>query len=247
MSEKTIINAELGQTLDRTIPITLRPYFSKHEWDPFCDKADKYLIEGRTNSRIVYALMLCGVALGFIMFVLGGLKSSVHGPSPIIFVAMIIFIGSPLLGMACLSCSLHGTADRMKELCETTSREKPSISMHFKMERVIMPGYHFGHNTSAHSYSHTYIEVLHPRAPAYATDQVTAMASAIPVEAVREIQATAPLEYQEIYLKASARPVEIPYGGDDTARQRLEDLERIKDMLSPGEYDEKRKEILTSI
>lgn len=254
--------------IDRTKPAILDPYMPVNDWNTFCDEIDQALHPMAIAMKIVmvafglsFVSVLLVVVTGFLSF--GNFDATIS-PFTFMFIPFIFM----LLAMGAMCYQMyraHTTLSEIQKICAETSQRQPNLSFHVRYEYRYShsynyygrrPNYVYGHHHAHHYNPHghhsharttNYIEVSINTTGDVATGEAEiavepAVATPVVVDKV-----------DPIYVPATATaPVEDPYstlesGTKKSAKQRLEDLEKTKDLLTDEEYKEKRKEILADL
>jgi len=253
--------------VDRAKPAILASYIQDREWETFCDDIDAAL------KPVARALKFIWLAFGvsFLSFIVTGIVifssfgsgfSGGHhnggfnfdddffnrgrrtSSSPMIIITPFVIMG-PVMGLVFLSFinvawKSSKANEEMGRVCKEISDRQPRLSFHVRYERFYYNNYHnnFGneHSDSHHGSSN------------YRTDQY------IEVSVNENPDVEAPAPYAEPEL--SWRPVPVmptaPYAETAVAvsastKDRLNDLEKARHLLTAEEYDRKRADILSSI
>lgn len=255
-----IANGTMSYGIDRSMPTILSGRMSENQWRKLCDEVDEELKPLNKFRKFVYigmiGIILCFVITAVVM-ILSFNRSfnsdpfSSNGPGSSMLIFLLIPLGMAILiGSMCYASSKARKAfDRVKEICEQTSKiYNGELSFHLRDDRMVVPDYSFSSSDSFRrrgyrTYHNYYILVsigndggveLGGGDAVYAGAQYPAV-----VQNFNNATAVAvPMANAEAY--PTATPVE-------SMQERLEKLESIKHCLSPKEYGEKKKEILSEI
>mmetsp|Transcript_10322 Transcript_10322/g.15855 ORF Transcript_10322/g.15855 Transcript_10322/m.15855 type:complete len:256 (+) Transcript_10322:199-966(+) len=235
--------------IDRTKPAILDPYMPVNDWNTFCDEIDQAfnpMAVAMKISMVATALMFVSF---FLVFITGFLRIGNSGAiSPFTFTFIPVIFMVLLIGTMCyLSYRSQTTLSEIQKICAETSQRQPSLSFHVRYEYHY---YHSSHNNDHHhgeSRKTNYIEVSINTTGEVAMGEAEitvepAVATPVLVDKVDPfiVPATATAPVEDLYSTLESGSKKIP-------KQRLEDLEKTKDLLTEKEYKEKRKEILADL
>jgi len=247
MVESLRVNILQNTNFDRTRPLELQEYVTSQQWETLASAIDEVGEKGRKGRNLSY-FAFAGCLIGMAFFMAGGSQMGRgfgRGPSPLIFIGMIIFIGSPILGMVLLFRTGSTWAQALRNIADETSKSIKNVTVHYEEERI--PYISSTYNGSSHgirtrekiqpyfkfSFSERDVEnpvavIAEPKIAVIAEPEITVIA---------EPEITIVHPYPTAPTQTTTKP----------ARERLAELEKLKDVLSTEEYFEKRQEILSSI
>ena len=215
-------------TIDRTLPASLEPLISNSEWNRFCDYMDRALKPIEGIKQRASRLMLIAVCASFFIFaliaILGGSLFKNNGNIfPVFAVLGILFIAIPAFMSFCTwkvtEKEMNSVIQDVQRVLNDESIRRSNISFHWREE--VYDNYVYTrdvHDQRRTRTTHYYIECI------IATATVP-MGVAVPVQAN--------------VIDASAI--------GKTTKERLQELEDAKTMLTKEEYKQKKSEILATL
>jgi len=229
MVQSTKVNIDETGTFERTRPLALEPHIPQYQWESFANNVDRIVLKHKEDSKKYQVVLAVGPLLGMGLFATGGFLSVQGGGfNPLIFFGVLVFIGCPILGMTLMFRLSNAWKEEMKAVAEDTSKKIQNLTIHFNEEKI------------------PYIRTSSGRS-GYSTKFFYEFSYKDDVEATAAVVVAEP----EIILYPSAPYVDPLIKGHTTdiksAKERLDELEKVKDLISQAEYGEKRKEILSSI
>lgn len=244
------VGLKVGSAVDRTIPLPLQPHIHATQWSSFCDQVDAVLQDLSRSIRMPIALMIGGTVVGFLLFGLGGyLSTQTFSFSPLIPVAIIVFMGSPVAGIWWMrKITTKFTAD-IQQVCENAQFR--NVTVHYK-EETVGYAYYGSYHHRRYGSTNSYLEFI------CGTPVAVADAEPVYAYAEAEIPVYGGNNSEKKSGFTSSTAVGVPMGSTDappppsaptqlSAKERLQALEGIRDQLTEQEYNEKRQDILRSI
>jgi len=213
-------------TIDRSLPASLEPHISNSEWNRFCDYVDRALKPIESIKKRATCLLLIGVGASFFLFaliaILGGtLFNSDVNLFPMFIVLGILFVAIP----AFMSfCTMKEAEKEMNNVIRDVQRvlsdegiRRSNISFHWREE--VYNAYEGTRNVhNQRRITHYYIECV-------------IASAAVPMGVAVPIQAS----------------VVDDSAVGKTTKERLQELEDAKTMLTKEEYKKKKSEILAAL
>lgn len=220
--------------IDRSRPAIMNDYMSDYEWEQFCDEIDNALAGMNLHQTFQLIAATLTLVTFIVTFAIAFASFGTPGGSPTFAIFTLPLIAmNCAIAIVCYGRTLANKAkNEMQVVCVDTSTKQPRLSFHVRYEyqyysrhydggsRMFNNGHH--HHGHDHTSVHTtqYIEV------SINQDTVTIPIGAAPVF-------------------ATAAPTATGVGtGVTTAADRLAELDKIKYLLSPSEYEEKRTQII---
>lgn len=240
------------------MPAIMNGRMSEHQWESFCNQVDTLIVP---LNKLRY-LLLAGTIGVFVTFVLVMILSfssfrsyssasfddgSTSPPNIFVYLLIPLALMFGLIGLFCYVSSVAGRAfDKVRLLCEATSRDNRKVSLHLRDDRLVVGGSYSGSESSYRAYHDIYIE-----ASLSDINVVPIIASAPYVSRVGDL----PMHDLEANVPV-AHATEVPPddaensgsgNNKSSVESRIEKLERVKHLLTTQEYEEKRDEILADI
>ena len=238
-----------GRPIDRTMPVILRGHMSAEDWTDFCNQHDEVAIPSVSSRSLssfpafpfvmIFIVAIVTLVISFRREATRDLwNTSFSVGIPIgMFLLMGTLISSSICFMIVTSRESEKFIAALKRFCEETSNKQSSLTFHFKSESFITPSGSDRHKIrTADKY---YIEVC--------IAETTVDASPIASYYDPEIAiASAPLhisatKYYEPALAMSSSEA------SHSAAERLQELEKIKSLLTEKEYEQKRDDIIAAV
>jgi hypothetical protein len=150
------LQIDIGERFQRTMPLPLRPHIPETLYRGFVAEMDdicESIQWKKILAKVIKAVGFVGGMFGFALFVyVSFLDVEQFGPSAFI-VAMVIFIGSPLLGMGCASCLRCSSAvGEIQRVCEDYSRRFGTVTVHYRVDAFNYRDSDGNYQTSAKEY-----------------------------------------------------------------------------------------------
>jgi hypothetical protein len=250
--------------IDKTMPAIMNGRVSPSDWMSFCEQVEKELQSFCKMQRLVQ-ILFGFVILGFIVileFMIGIFFSTSYLDSDddaaILFVFPFIPLGmatSAFLFATCKASKARTVLDNIEKICTKRSTISPLVSYHLRSNVVIVGGSHVNTNAGSTYSNAYYIEVWISDQPVecdnnyasnYTSTDDVATATAIPVMTTSEYYASSTSSCPP--SNASYSPCVASLTTDTrTPEHRLIELGKIKHLLTPKEYENKRSEILSDV
>lgn len=206
---------------------------SDYEWEEFCEEIDTAMKPANRIMMIslgffglVFITFIISFIVTFVSFGSGDPFSN-NTPSFVIFALPAAMIGVCML-LFCYAAVVSTKArGEIQSVCTSTSQRQPRLSFHVRYERSYS-SYHSHHHHGHHHHSSRttqYIEVSIDQ------NQVT-----IPIGTATEAD-----------IMLGTTNVTTSTGAGTSAADRLAELENVRHLLSPAEYDAKRAEIVSQL
>jgi hypothetical protein len=239
-----------GRPIDRTMPATLRGHLSAKDWTDFCNQHDEVAIPS-ISSRSLKSFPALPFLLVFIAaivtLVLSIRREFTRDPfdgssfSVGIPIGICLLMGTLISSTVCFGIVASRESEKfiaaLKRLCEETSTKQSSLTFHFKSETFITPS--ASDRREIRTVDKYYIEVC--------IAETTVDASPIASYYDPEIAiASAPLHMSATEYYAPALAMSSSEASHSAA-ERLQELEKIKNLLSEKEYAQKRDDIIAAV
>ena len=170
-------------TIQQTVPLELRPHVPESQWRKFCQELQDLCGESQKRQSNTMGIGLGVTVLGFLLFGVGAFQSTQQmSISPLIPVAVILFMGGMVTAGIINSRASQETKVALQRLCDETSRDLGRVTVHYR-ERTSSYTTGYGDNRHVHHTCHMWLEIHYP-----ITD------SSIPVSATVMPYPTAPTE-----------------------------------------------------
>jgi hypothetical protein len=238
--------------IDKTMPAIMNGKVPQSDWTAFCEQVENEL-QPLSNMQLSFQTLFGFFLVGCIVVAISMIVSfSLESASGVIFVLFLVpfaFAISLFVFSICMASKVGTVFDNIQKICAETSKKSRIVSYHLRND-VIVGGYDMNTNTR-HTYRNVYIEVSisdqhfnNNYASNYASnypsnDVATATAAAIPVTTLGYYSPPASNSSYSLYVSSA---VEM-----GTPEHRLNELEKIKHLLTPKEYETKRAEILSAV
>lgn len=158
--------------IDRTMPAIMNGRMSEQEWDLFCIQVDKHIVP---LNKLRY-LLIGGIVVLFAGFIVVMIVAVSRIPSYVNhsmndfddsswstnpFTLFLIPLGL-MMGFIILTCYFSCVASRafnkVRQVCEATSRDNSQVSFHLRDDRLVVGGNYTGSGSYNRTYHNTYIE-----------------------------------------------------------------------------------------
>lgn len=222
-----------GSGIDRTKPAVLEPYMNNKDWEEFCQKVDVALEPTNLATRISRGTFCATFLIFFIVLILSVVRTKTcfdnHsgynsrgpndcGPDSALFVLPVVMIFVSTAAF-CVSAVVATVVQReIQRICQDASRRQPQLSFHVRYERHY---YRRDRRSSTTQYIEVSMDGNNPPDTTVSTRTVIPMGDAVPI--------------------ASAVVT------DGSPAERLAELEKMKHLITPKEFETKRAEILASV
>jgi hypothetical protein len=225
--------------IDRNMPAIMNGNMSDREWELFCNQIDQHIIP---LNKLGY-LLLAGYFTTFI----GMMATATFiifmnvNFSPVIFICLV----SGFFVFSCYLWCIAGNAIRkVSKVCEATSRDIPNVSLSLRR-----------HHSSNDDSFYYYIEVSLSEIKVASINDSDRTVSPMDVVAVPmyDLEAGDPTSTSHGSNKTLVDASVMPPANNSSSsikmswRQRMDNLQRIKHMLTTEEYEKKREEILADV
>ena len=239
-----------GRPIDRTMPAILHGHLSAKDWTDFCNQHDEAAIPS-IGSRSLKSFPALPFVLVFIAAVvtviLSGRREATRDPwsdssFPVgIPIGMFLLMGTLISSCICFGIVASRESEKfiaaLKRLCEETSTKQSSLTFHFKSESFITPS--VSDRREIRTVDKYYIEVC--------IAETTVDASPIAAYYDAEIAiASAPVHMSATEYYAPALAMSSSEASHSAA-ERLQELEKIKNLLTEKEYEQKRDDIIAAV
>jgi hypothetical protein len=218
--------------IDQTRPAIMNDYISDYEWEQFCDEIDNAL--AGMNLHQTFQMIATGLTL--VTFIVSFAVSYANfgtpgSPSFAIFALPAISIVCAI-AIVCYGSTLAVKAkNEMQAACvTTTSTKQPRLSFHVRYE------YHYSRRYGGSSFSNDGNYGGHNHTSVHTTQYIEV--------SINQDTVTIPIGAAPAYAAATAPTTTGVGTGATTATDRLVELDKIKHLLSPSEYEEKRTQII---
>uniref|UniRef100_A0A7S3L5X5 Uncharacterized protein n=1 Tax=Amphora coffeiformis TaxID=265554 RepID=A0A7S3L5X5_9STRA len=242
MPSTTVRVDMISGKLDRTMPVSLQPYMNPSEWARLAQDMDRATALALRVQTLIPLAMLTWFVISAIVMFSSFYNADMDSSGPPIgpFVVVPILFAVLVGGIVLVS---RITADKVQtatnNICQRyTQRHAGILSFHIKEDVYMVPSSyhhdHHGHRTASR-YS---LEIV------IANDDGTNAAANhySPPTVYATVMEDSPYnDVENAVVQPSAPPKK------ELAADRLAELERIKHLLTPKEYQEKRQSILDSI
>eukprot|EP00539_Tryblionella_compressa_P006074 CAMPEP_0178756372 /NCGR_PEP_ID=MMETSP0744-20121128/13239_1 /TAXON_ID=913974 /ORGANISM="Nitzschia punctata, Strain CCMP561" /LENGTH=241 /DNA_ID=CAMNT_0020410509 /DNA_START=81 /DNA_END=806 /DNA_ORIENTATION=- len=241
------------------MPAIMNGRVDRTEWNAFCDQIEEHLqplnrlVNAYKIGMIVVVLAFFAVFIGIIAtFTSMGSDPGSSDPGASIFVIFLIpfvlMIG--MFGFSFLRMKrINDVFQKIQHVCDEASKKHSLVSYHLRTETVV--GMRHSGSSGRHVYRNYYIEVSISDQPVhygntsnnnsnnnaiYATSAV-----ATPMATATAYPTTTDTSYTPYVSNESTSQ------SKGSAESRLQELEKLKHLLTPTEYDNKRAEILSDV
>ena len=215
--------------VERTMPAIMNGRVDRTDWVRFCDQVDEHLkpLNGLQYRIGLFQLLFILAWIGAILV----LQSFERTLQPAMAMFVLIFLLSPCMCLGSIRFKrekIKSSYGKIEHLCNEASKENTLVSYHFREDIGDI----------------VYIEVSISDQPVDYGNNISNNRNETP-EAV-----ATPLSY---YTPCASTPeattttTKLESSSTGSAENRLEELMKIKDLLTSAEYDNKRNEILSAV
>lgn len=259
---------------DRTRPLALEPFVSQQQWNQLAEDVDFVLDEYNRNISRYHHALTRGPLLGILIMVVGVTLTAALSPSgevspavALIPIGFLVVIGSILSSIYLQSSISAKYGESLRTIAQDMSKRLPNVTVHFKAPSLTTTTTGYGTNPGGFEFSHPntasdietpaaaasamesnggfelshpdpYNDIETPVASAALESNVLPAATAILAPCVNKPNSTPTAEY----TKSSSTD-----GVGATVRERLQELDKLKDVISDEEYQRERARILSSM
>ena len=238
-----------GRPIDRTMPAILHGHMNSKDWTDFCNQHDEAAVPSvgsrscKAFPKIPFVLVFLAAIITIILsvrreFTRDPWSSSFSFGIPIgMFLLFVTFVASIICFGIVASRESEKLISALKRLCEETSNKQSSLTFHFKSETFLNPS-SLNDSHRLRTVDKYYIEVF----IAETTVDAAPMTSYYDPEIANPsapicIAATAYVPGLALSSSEASHP----------AADRLQELEKIKHLLTETEYAQKRDDIIAAV
>lgn len=244
---------------DRTRPLALEPFVSQQQWNQLAEDVDFVLDEYNRNISRYHHALTRGPLLGILIMVVGVTLTAALSPSGEVSPAVALIPIGFLVVIGSILSSIYLQSSISAKYGESLEHFKaPSLTTTTTGYGTNPGGFEFSHPNTASdietpaaaasamesnggfelSHPDPYNDIETPVASAALESNVLPAATAILAPCVNKPNSTPTAEY----TKSSSTD-----GVGATVRERLQELDKLKDVISDEEYQRERARILSSM
>ena len=229
--------------IDRTMPAIMDPYMQDFEWKLFCDEIDAALRPVNMAQQLSLGFFGLTFVTFFIVMIVGfasfandfgefpDTEDSDNGSVAVLFVlpAAMIFLGMAFTCFAGYKSSQALTS--IQDICKDTSDRQPRLSFHVRYERTYFRSYSgMGHHDHGVGHHHGHVR-------SHTTQYIEVSIN----------QNTSPLATHVPVATQNGNGGAVGNTTGYTTAERLAELDKVRNILSPEEYENKRAEIIADL
>ncbi|KAG7354470.1 hypothetical protein IV203_003826 [Nitzschia inconspicua] len=214
--------------VDQTMPAIMKGRVSDTEWKLFCDQIND-LLQPLNQLQRYFLFLGSLVVVGFLVVMLISVLTfgqfRFRGVSFSLFIIPLCLMVGMVIFLCHVNTKYNDCCKKIQAVCEETSRKQPLVSYHLRNDYIVRAN-DSRSSSSRHTDRIVYIEVSISDTPIHETNHAAYLTSSWPYN------------FGESNDVSSLQ---------QTPQMRLQELEKIKHVLTTVEYDDKRAEILAAV